>query len=212
MTMNTNTGLTGGHLPRQADVMPDTIPVTAPGTAAVYAQERVHWGPIWAGLVTTFTSFLVIEMFCYWIGLLTVHAGTNGVYTGGPTNTWVTAIVGLIAFFLGGWMTASSTRVRSAGTGMLNGFLVWALGIVLILTFSALGIGMIFGALGAAFGQFFAAGGHAMISSGTANLSAGIGITRDAAGWGLLFLVLSGIAAAIGGSMGTGRTGVPIRS
>jgi len=201
--MNTNTGVPGVHLPRQGEVMPDTVPTVMPGTAVPVAMERVHWGPIWAGLVTTFTSFLVIEMFCYWVGLLTVHAGANGVYTGGSTNPWVSAIVGLIAFFLGGWMAAGSTRVRNSGSGLLNGFLVWALGIVLILAFSALGSGLIFGAAGDAFGQFLSTGMHGTISSGTANLSSGMGITRDGAGWGLLFLVLSGIAAAIGGSFGT---------
>jgi hypothetical protein len=40
-----------------------------------------------------------------------------------------------------------TSAVRGEATGLLNGFLVWALGTVLILLLSALGLGQIFGAL-----------------------------------------------------------------
>lgn len=203
----TPTGVTptGEHTTRQGDVVnAGMYPEMAQATPRTIFADKVRWGPVWAGLMTALTSYLVIQMFCYWIGLLTIHAGAGGVYTGGPANVWVTAIVGLIAFFLGGWLATSSAAPRSVGSGMLNGFMVWALGVVAILAFAAFGIGLVFGTAGEAFGQFFTIGiGHGALNSGMANLVSGVGITRDASGWGLLFLILSAITAVIGGSVGS---------
>jgi hypothetical protein len=60
----------------------------------------------------------------------------------------VSAILGLIAFFVGGAVAGMTSAVRGAVPGLVNGFLVWALGTVLILLLSALGLGQVFGALG----------------------------------------------------------------
>lgn len=205
-TMNTEktsqvTDSTGVHVPRQNVVGTDIYSEGAT-TPALILRDKVRWGPVWAGLMTALTCYMVLEMFCYWIGLLTIHA-TGGVHTGGSSNLWVSAIVALIAFFFGGWLATSSAAPRTTGSGALNGFVVWALGIVVILTFSALGAGLLFGAVGNAFGQFFSMGQQGVMSNGTMNMASAIGVTRDAAGWGLLFLILSALAAIYGGMAGT---------
>jgi hypothetical protein len=184
--MNPGITPTGEHVTRQDNSGLAAYPTVGPIVPTTTFVDRVRWGPVWAGLITALTAYLVIQMFCYWIGLLTIHAGPHGVYTAGPANIWVTAIVGLIAFFLGGWLATSSAAPRSVGAGMLNGFMVWALGIVAILTFATFGAGLVFGTAGDAFGQFFTLG-HGAIANGTANLSSYVGITRDASGWGCCF-------------------------
>lgn len=69
---------------------------------------------------------------------------------------WLSGIIGLIAFFIGGYFASIISRDedsapsagRDARPALLNGLLVWALGTVLILALCALGLGQIFGALG----------------------------------------------------------------
>ena len=110
-------------------------------------RDSVRWGPIWAGLITALTVFLLLQLLAIGLGL--VGIGPNNTGGGG----WVPAIVGLIAFFTGGAVAGMTSAIRGVGTGLLNGFLVWALGTVLILVLSALGLGQIFGALGNVVGQ-----------------------------------------------------------
>ena len=112
----------------------------------VARRDSARWGPIWAGLITTLTTFLLLQLLAIGIGL----AGVGPSNAGGA---WVSAIIGIIAFFVGGAVAGMTSAVRGPGTGLLNGFLVWALGTVLILALSALGVGQIFGALGNVVGQ-----------------------------------------------------------
>jgi hypothetical protein len=177
------------------------------GVQTVKMSNLAQWGPIWAGLVTALTVFLLLAMFLYWIGALTVVPRPGGAVVGGPNNGWITALLAVISFFVGGWLATSSTSVRYAGSGLLNGFLVWALGIVLISAFSAAGLGTIFGAAGNAIGYFMALG-HT-IPQGDVNAAQVVAATRAAAGWGFLFVIVSAIAAAIGGTIGerSGPTG-----
>jgi hypothetical protein len=110
-------------------------------------RDSIRWGPIWAGLITALTIFLLLQLLAIGLGLIGIGPGDGG---GGG---WVSAIIGLIAFFAGGLVAGMTSAVRGEATGLLNGFLVWALGTVLILLLSALGLGQIFGALGNVVGQ-----------------------------------------------------------
>jgi hypothetical protein len=107
----------------------------------VVRRDSARWGPIWAGLITALTTFLLLELLAISIGLQDVGPDADG------GDGWVPAIIGLIAFFTGGAVAGMTSAVRGASTGLLNGFLVWALGTTLILVLSALGLGQIFGAL-----------------------------------------------------------------
>jgi hypothetical protein len=107
----------------------------------VVRRNSARWGPIWAGLITALTTYVLLELLAIGIGLQDVGPGAGG------GDGWVPAIIGLIAFFTGGAVAGMTSAVRGASTGLLNGFLVWALGTTLILVLSALGLGQIFGAL-----------------------------------------------------------------
>ncbi len=162
-------------------------------------RDRIRWGPIWAGLLVALASFLLLSVLALAIGALTVEAigsaGTVAAVTG-----WATAIIGLIAFFVGGYVAGATSVVRGTVAGLLNGLLVWALGIVLILMFSALGVGQVFGALGSLFSQFRAL---VIIPEGSAQV---VRQAADAIASGafaaFLSMLLPAIAAVGGGWLG----------
>jgi hypothetical protein len=83
------------------------------------------------------------------------HQSSAGNFPGGATrnDALVTEIIGLITFFLGGLLTGATAWVRGVTAGLINGFCLWALGTVLILVLSTLGLGALFGATGNAFNQ-----------------------------------------------------------
>lgn len=180
----------------------------------VMRRDSARWGPIWAGLITAITTFLLLQLLAIGLGLVGI----------GPNNTgssWVPAIVGLIAFFTGGAVAGMTSSVRGAATGFLNGFLVWALGTVLILVLSALGLGQIFGALGSVVGQLglFGPGGVSVPSNvpglnvpnnvpnvDPAQIASAVKTGALSAFFGLL---VSAIASSLGGFLG-GRSKEPI--
>ena len=171
-------------------------------------RDSIRWGPIWAGLITALTTFLLLQLLAIGLGLVDVGPGSDG---GGG---WVPALIGLIAFFTGGAVAGMTSAIRGTGTGLLNGFMVWALGTVLILLLSALGLGQLFGALGNVAGQVGpgALSNAANSAQGAApNISpqeAEEAIRAGAIGafFGLLF---SALASMLGGLLG-GRSRDPI--
>lgn len=187
--------------------VPDETGAEVVQTAQVITPEdRVRWGPVWAGLLTTLTVFLVLELLAYGLGLLT--SNNNGTVAASGAAPWITGVLGLIAFFVGGFVAEWSAAARGGGSGLLNGFIVWALATSLILVLSILGLGSLFGALGTAIGQFLAAGGH-VTTPGSVNVSGNqvANVTQSAALGAFFSLVLTAIAAALGGLLGSpGRT------
>lgn len=136
--------------PRRADrpfireegvVERDEIAVERVADRMAVARDRVRWGPIWAGLLTTLSLFLLLELLAYAFGWLRLGSGA-GNFPGAAArgDALVTGIIGLISFFLGGLLTGATAWVRGAAAGLINGFCLWALGTVLILALSALGL------------------------------------------------------------------------
>ena len=170
-------------------------------------RDSIRWGPIWAGLITALTTFLLLQLLAIGLGLVGIGPEDGG---GG----WVPAIIGLIAFFTGGAVAGMTSAIRGPGSGLLNGFMVWALGTVLILLLSALGLGQLFGALGNVAGQVNpgSVGNAANAAQGAApNVSAAEAAQALKTGaigafFGLLF---SALASMLGGLLG-GRSSDPI--
>lgn len=181
--------------------VPDAHREREGGGDLVNRRDSARWGPIWAGLITALTTFLLLQLLAIGLGL--VGIGPNE--TGGG---WVPAIVGLIAFFTGGSVAGMTSAVRGAATGLLNGFLVWALGTVLILLFSALGFGQIFGALGSVVGQFGLLQQGAL---GNPDLDPAqiAEVVRTGAIGAFFGLAVAALASMLGGFLG-GRSSEPI--
>ena len=171
-------------------------------------RDSIRWGPIWAGLITALTTFLLLQLLAIGLGLVDIGPGSDG---GGG---WVPGLIGLIAFFTGGAVAGMTSAIRGPGSGLLNGFMVWALGTVLILLLSALGLGQLFGALGNVAGQVGpgAISGAAESAQGAApNVSpreAEQALQTGAIG-AFFGLLLSALASMLGGLLG-GRSADPI--
>lgn len=180
----------------------------------VMRRDSARWGPIWAGLITAITTFLLLQLLVIGLGLVGIGPNSTG-------GAWVPAILGLIAFFTGGAVAGMTSAVRGAATGFLNGFLVWALGTVLILVLSALGLGQIFGALGGVVGQLglFGPGGVGVpsnipgvnVPNNVPNVDPAqiANAVRTGAIGAFFGLLVSAVAAALGGYLG-GRSKGPI--
>ena len=171
-------------------------------------RDSIRWGPIWAGLITALTTFLLLQLLAIGLGLVDIGPGSDG---GGG---WVPGLIGLIAFFTGGAVAGMTSAIRGPGSGLLNGFMVWALGTVLILLLSALGLGQLFGALGNVAGQVGpgALSGAAQSAQGAApNVSpreAEQALQTGAIG-AFFGLLLSALASMLGGLLG-GRSSDPV--
>jgi hypothetical protein len=167
-------------------------------------RDRVRWGPIWAGLLTAFSVFLLLELFAYALGWLSLGMGaTDFPGAAGRRDAWVTGIIGLISFFLGGLVTGATAWIRGASAGLINGFSLWALATVLILFLSALGLGMFFGAAGNAFNQLLALGRGLDLGAAGLDLNRINATVRDGALWAFIAMALSAVAAMLGGWLGS---------
>ncbi len=170
------------------------------GNTSLARRDSTRWGPIWAGLVTALTTFLLLQLLAIGIGLVGIGPDQGGF------GAIVAAILGLIAFFLGGLVAGMTSAVRGAMPGLVNGFLVWAVGIVAILLLSSLGLGQIFGALGSVVGQVgvlqnIQQGGVNAPNIDPSQIASAVRTGAIAAFFGLL---LAAVAAAIGGLIGGG--------
>lgn len=144
--------------PRQTQVREETVvhqqarPVyrdddSGPVNVAVGAerQDGVRWGPIWAGLLTALTTFILLELLFFAFGWLTLDPGENDP---GNSSGLVTGILALVAFFLGGLVAGATAIWKGLFSGLLHGFLVWALGVVAFIALTFFGGSALLGSFG----------------------------------------------------------------
>jgi len=116
-------------------------------------RDRVHWGPVVAGLLTALTTLLLLSLLGLAVGLTTVNAGTAAAQGGPPPDAgrnsalWA-GLSGLIAFLLGGFVAARTAAIFNRNWGALNGALVFLLAVPLILWLAGSGLGAVLGTLG----------------------------------------------------------------
>ena len=103
-------------------------------------SEGVNWRAITAGALATVATFLVLGLLALGIDLLAEDSGASD---------WISAIIGAIAFFVGGYVVGRVLDHRSDGRrGLFDGLLSWALATVLILVLSGLGLAQLFAPVG----------------------------------------------------------------
>ncbi len=143
----------------------DTVPTTtdvgystsyrepiATGQNVMTVQNRVQWGPIVAGLATAIATFLVLTV----LGIAMGASVLDATATGGEIGTWAAvwgAVSAVLSFLLGGWVAAKTAAVGGSFGGLINGFLVGASGLILVLWLTASGLGNIFGTLSSNMGD-----------------------------------------------------------
>jgi hypothetical protein len=178
------------NLPRESPerMYPEPVP------EVVRPMDRIRWGSILAGVVTTLATILLLNVFGLAVGLSSLAPGESLTNLTTGAGIW-SAITALIAFFLGGWIAGRSEAPTSAVgnpfPGLLNGAMVWAATIVLLLLLVAFGAGGALGLFGASFNSITSA-----ITQGTAAAGA----------WGSFIVLLLTLAAALlGGWLGYAR-------
>ena len=203
MTRYSDSPLDDDNLP--GTIVTDDLPLRAAGTSdivqattVVNPRDLVRWGPVFAGLIVAFTLFLLATVLLVAIGVQSIRVGDPNIDEAAGIGGIVTAIIALASFFIGGYVAARTAAVAGTWAGILNGFLVWGLGMMLLLILAGMGLGGLLGSAGELFQQYRAAGSpQPDVDPG--DVLQGI---RDSAFPAFLGLVLPAVAAAVGGWLG----------
>ncbi len=156
-------------------------------------RDQVRWGPVWAGLIVSLATFLLLELLA--LGLNWLTPGSNA----GTRTGVVSGVFGLIAFFLGGLVAGATVMWRQAGSGLLHGVLVWALGVVSIIMLATLGGGALFGSVADTLANV---ANLSRANLANVDTTQALDTARAGARFGVLGLALSLAAAAFGGLTG----------
>lgn len=119
-------------------------------------HDWVRWGPIFGGLVITLSTQLVLTAVGAAIGLTNVAvSGAKGSLpsdVGIAVGLWsVTSVV--ISLFLGGWVTARTSKPMDRGRALLNGAILWATTLAISDFLLTLGVTAAFGIVGSQTGE-----------------------------------------------------------
>ena len=110
---------------------------------AITPTDRVRWGPILAGLFAALSTLAILTILGIAVAGSTYDPGDSARAFGIGAGIW-SAISALIAFFIGGWVAARSAALRGHSAGLLNGTMVWAVAIPMMLYIVMGGIGSLF--------------------------------------------------------------------
>lgn len=168
-------------------------PVRTPVTGGDVRHDRIRWGAVWTGALTTLSIYIVLQLLFFALGWLDL--GNEG---SGLTRAIVSGVLALLAFFLGGMAAGASALWHRANDGMVNGVVTWAATVVTLLGLALIGGGALLGSLADTATQFVdlrSAGQGVDIAEATRT-------ARDSAGATALGLGLSMVAAALGGLVG----------
>jgi hypothetical protein len=182
-----STGATAADERAEAVGTPSTGPVSPAAE-----RDQVRWGPVWAGALVALTTYLVMTFLLFALGWLDL--GFDGAASTTSRGV-VSAAIGIIAFFLGGMLAGAASAWRGAREGILNGVLVWALGVVGIISLALAGGTSLLGPLAEVSGQL-------QVPNAAPDPAALIQTARQTAGWTALALGVYVAAAALGGASG----------
>lgn len=118
----------------------------APSVAEVAVTtpiDRVRWTSVFAGFFTVLSTIVVLTVLGIAIGLSTVDANNPRGFALGLSIYG--GIVALIAFFLGGMISARTAAVGGSRNGILNGAMVWIITIPILVYVLGNGIGSMLG-------------------------------------------------------------------
>lgn len=161
-------------------------------------RDRTRWGSIWAGALVVLSTYLVLQLLFFALGILDLGFDGGGSAT---AATIVSGILALVAFFLGGLAAGASALWRGASDGLMHGVLVWALSVIAILASVLLGGGALLGTVANVATDVTNI--TQQIQNPNINPTQALQAAREAAGWGALSLGLSVTAAALGGVLGS---------
>lgn len=169
-------------------------------------EDRVHWGPVWAGFFTATTTMIMLGLLGVAIGLTVSEdpAWARGDPRTGTTGAAIWGgVSGVVSFFVGGWVAAKMAAIFSRGWGAWNGALVFMLSLPITLVLASSGLGSLFGAVGQLAPALNIYPGA--IAAQDLSMRALRSALASTAWWSLAGLVVALAAAAVGGAIGTRR-------
>jgi hypothetical protein len=158
-------------------------------------RQQLRWGPIWAGVLSAFGIFAILSLLAIALGLQEAPGLEDQDL--GMAASIVTSAITLIAFFIGGYISAWSANLSDPARGLLNGFLVWALFLAVVVLFAFLGMGTLVGAASNLFDQVLIPPTDVPVDPAQA-----LQAMKDSAWVTLLALALTAASAALGGVVG----------
>jgi hypothetical protein len=169
--------------------IPETVAIADPPDI-----QQLRWGPIWAGLLMALGVFFLLSLAAIAVGLQAAP-GAQTQDDAGFLAVIVTSAIGLASFFLGGYVSSWSAGLTDPARSALNGFLVWASWLIVVLLLAALGLGSIVGAMGELFGEV-------NLAAPDVDPQELITVLRDSSWQTLLALGLTAASATLGGVLG----------
>jgi hypothetical protein len=169
--------------------IPETVAIADPPDI-----QQLRWGPIWAGLLMALGVFFLLSLAAIAVGLQAAP-GAQTQDEAGLLAVIVTSAIALASFFLGGYVSSWSAGLTDVARSALNGFLVWASWLIVVLLLAALGLGSIVGAMGELFGEV-------NLAAPDVDPQELITMLRDSSWQTLLALGLTAASATLGGVLG----------
>jgi hypothetical protein len=181
-------------------------------TDSVEVKNRVQFGPIVAGILTAIATMLILTVLGVAIGSSAFEPRDSGETIGTAASIWG-VISALIAFFLGGWVAARTAAVAGSGSGLINGLMVGAGVLVLVLWLAGSGVSGLVGTLGSNVEDITnlaeeqginvdAVQADAEQQASQVDPNQAFETVKDGAWWTLLGLILPLVAAGAGGLAG----------
>lgn len=174
----------------------------------VQAKNRVQWGPIVAGIVTSIATLLVLTVLGLAVGASAFEPRDVGESVGNTAAIWGVISV-IIALFLGGWVAAKSAAVAGTPSGVLNGLMVGCAMLAILIWVAGSSIGGLLGAVGTNIADITNLAQNQGISAQDVEQQASqlspqqvFDSVQDSSWWTLLGLLVALIASAIGGAAG----------
>lgn len=179
---------------------PVAPPPAAYGTDVVAVADppdvqQLRWGPILAGLLMALGVFFLLSLAAIAVGLQAAPGAAADQDDLGIVAVAVTSAIALASFFLGGYVSSWSAGLTGGARSALNGFLVWALWLVVVLLLAALGLGSLVGAMGELFGDV-------NLAAPDVEPEELVTMLRESSWQTLLALGLTAAAATLGGVVG----------
>ena len=132
---------------RQEPVVNGDAPRVDVENTVITPTDRVRWGSIFAGLFTALSTLLVLTLVGLAIGAASYDPGDRASGFGIGAGIW-SGLSLLLAFALGGYVAARTAAVPGSRNGLLNGALLWAVAIPLLLYALGSGVGALLGTAG----------------------------------------------------------------
>ena len=133
--------------PAMAPAMTTSAPRADVDTTIVTPVDRVRWGAIFAGLFSALSTLLVLTLLGIGIGAASFDPGDRASGFGIGAGIW-SAVSLLLAFAIGGYIAARTAAVTGSRNAALNGALMWAVAIPLLLYALGSGVGALLGTAG----------------------------------------------------------------